>query len=423
MRAGDSASVARVSRSKVHRIHHVRTQTHAHAGTSGTRAGGSSSLRRFSLWSVSVSSQATHIQRLFRGHLGRSRFLAALHEREYAIQLSLYSAMAVKIQKVMRGYLSRKFAQDVYARRAWIARVAERGTQLEQAADDNLERQLIESDAAATQARAEKFETLTSNIHHLVGTRAIPSVFQSRLGPEYDATAFDIPMEAHIREAFQNRQAQLRKMRHQIFHPASTTQPQQQLPSSQSIQQQQQQPARYSSLTAPSPPLSSSPSSVRSSSAGSRASRPTSAGRLAPLPVGAASAAAAATASLAQTQARGAVTANPARSLDSPSGVHLTQKLPQLRASQAHQSGRTVNAADLHASKISGLRSPDLEEEKQQIPLALAMGGHVSTSNTPTPAGRIMKPTENFAQTRQNLASPNRKWAQPSKPQIQKTEA
>lgn len=376
------------------------------------------------------SAQSTAIQRVYRGHLGRRHFLEVLCARDLAIHRSMYNAMATKIQKVMRGFLSRKFAQDVYKRRAYIATVDERGAELTRAAEANLEQQLLAADEAAMQARSTQFDTLTSNIHHLVGTHAIPSVFQSRLGPEYDATAFDIPMEEHIRDAFHNRQTTLRRMRKQIYTKPAPLQQAQSQSQSAAASISHAQPVRAlpaATAISPSPPTYTAPA-VRGSSASNRQSRPSSGARLAPLHVVPAppqspphlrSTSSTSAVSTISSNSSALLSSFPNKPADSP--LSATQKLPALRGAHASHagtpSGRTLNAADLYQSKIGGINSPDLEEEKQQLPLALALGGHVST----TPTGRGAKVQSDLAATRPR-ASPQRKWAQPTKATLQRTE-
>ena len=324
--------------------------------------------------------------------------------------------MAIKIQKLIRGYLSRKFTQDVYARRDYIRIVDQRGDALDRAADDELERQIIRNSEETLQARAEKFEHLTSNIHHLVGTRAIPSIFQSRLGPEYDTTAFDIPMEHHIREAFQNRQTQLRKMRQQIFHTTNTNStPAIELPRSQNTSStpvKSSSPSHHHVPVSPSPPLAS-PSSLRSSSSNGRVSRPSSSTRLAPIQ--------ATNSHITARPLTGESTAlstfNTVASSSSLSSSALP--LPPLAATVAI---RSAGRAPLNSKTNAPSKAYESEEEKQQVPLALALGGH---SSTPISAASNHK---DFAQTMNRttiqpsppITSPTRKWEKPIKPTAQR---
>lgn len=373
---------------------------------------------------VALSSNATSIQRIFRGYRGRVRFLLALKQREEAAQRSLFESMATRIQKVVRGVLSRKFVQNVYARRAYIGAVAQRGSELARESEEHLERQLLASSESAIQRRAAQFETLTSNIHHLVGTKAIPSVFKSKLGPQYDASAFDIPMEEHIKEAFQNRQTTLRKMRTKIFQTNKSTQQQQQPASQLTASSSSSSPSAISSAAVVSAsPAVSAPLSVSSS----RSSRPISATRLAPLHTASSSSPSMIDVSPVVRPVSSTSSLSSQQPMAQPT---QTQKLPSLRnVPSTTPSGRTLNATQLYNSKIHAA-SPDVEEEKQQVPLALALGGHVST--TPTGSRKSLglsatrpiapQPSAASAASASSVATPpdsKRKWSQPTKPNIQ----
>ena len=173
--------------------------------------------RRFRGWSARrwlalLARNATRIQACFRGHLGRRSFLLAARAREQAASRSFFESRAIVIQKHVRGYLSRKYAQDLYARRNYIAAVSSRGDSLLESSSRAQESQLLYLSSQSESRRSQSFESLVRNAHHLVSTASIPSVFVQPLQGT-TTTAFDISMEEHIQEAFRNRQRELRKMR------------------------------------------------------------------------------------------------------------------------------------------------------------------------------------------------------------------
>ena len=374
-------------------------------------------------WLHLCHQNALLIQKSYRGYCGRRRFLLAHRSREESAAKSFFDAQAIRIQKYVRGWISRKYTQDIYARRSYISNVASVGDALLIASDRAESEQILYLASNGEAKRNAQFDSLVSNAHHLLGTKSIPGVFVNPLSG-VAATAFDIDMENHIQEAFRNRQAQLRKLRTNVFVPTSATQQQQ--------QQQQQQavvisapPAAVaaasvslfsasnaradSSLssidhhpTAIYSPSSAVRGSSSSSGASSRASRPTSGGRLAPLPsqqqqqqqstAVPASSSSSSSALLAQTQVRGgrSTATGAASSSSSSSSVNLSNasstsslhasttrpqaspnsqnKLPTIRSQQQQQqsssaagtpSGRTLDAAQLYASKIH-----QSEEEK-----------------------------------------------------------
>jgi len=465
-----------------------------------------------------LHAHAVRIQRVYRGHRGRLRAREALRERNHVAMRSFYDSMATTIQKVVRGWISRVHQQDVYARRGYINSVAKAGTAVSRASEKMLSKQLVAKSDQETQSRSKRFEAMTSNMHHLISTKAIPSVFKSPLtGTE--ATAFNVPVEEHIREAFSNRQTTLQRLRPQVFKATSSTSKQKKQqqtrgsapPASFISSTQQQTVQAFSSTPQQQQSSNAEPSTfvpMRSTSAGVQrsSSRPASAGRLAPLhaapsisvtessPSPSHSSLSASPTHFATTQVRASTPSSQYQSQpqyhhsqvssqqSSTSSLHPTSfhaspsptsaagigpaearmrnamqqlqqtetgsalsthssvaslhqqssssssrqsTLPSIRSSTAAgtPSGRTLNASDLYNSKINrkgygrsgpGVLSADLgfgleedddeEEEKQSIPLALASGGHVSTTPTSSPnmfrhsgslaATRMMQPTK-----------------------------
>ena len=183
-------------------------------------------------WLHLCHQNALLIQKSYRGYCGRRRFLLAHRSREESAAKSFFDAQAIRIQKYVRGWISRKYTQDIYARRSYISNVASVGDALLIASDRAESEQILYLASNGEAKRNAQFDSLVSNAHHLLGTKSIPGVFVNPLSG-VAATAFDIDMENHIQEAFRNRQAQLRKLRTNVFVPTSATQQQQ--------QQQQQQ--------------------------------------------------------------------------------------------------------------------------------------------------------------------------------------
>lgn len=85
---------------------------------------------------------AREIQRVFRGHLGRRRTRALIDSARASHAASLRSCAARAIQRVYRGFRSRKYVHDFGARKAYIAFVAAKGEELRAASQQALEEQL-----------------------------------------------------------------------------------------------------------------------------------------------------------------------------------------------------------------------------------------------------------------------------------------
>ncbi len=139
------------------------------------------------------------MQRLFRGYRGRKRAAAAKRAVEDRENKAYFDYMATKIQKVWRGYSSRKNIQDFYKRKRYIQAVNEKSAkmmyELDQLEEYNQETLRREKE----RAMAAKFASLTSNMHHLISTKTQPGVFNAA-GAQ--TTAFGIPIEEHIKSRF-----------------------------------------------------------------------------------------------------------------------------------------------------------------------------------------------------------------------------
>lgn len=85
---------------------------------------------------------ASTIQRLARGHLARRRARERLEQRAREALHSYKSACARAIQRVFRGFWSRKHRHSYWARRSYLSFVAAKGEQVRQQAQQALEEQL-----------------------------------------------------------------------------------------------------------------------------------------------------------------------------------------------------------------------------------------------------------------------------------------
>ncbi|KAL2913652.1 hypothetical protein HK105_206812 [Polyrhizophydium stewartii] len=113
------------------------------------------------------------IQRVFRGYRGRKRAAKIAIQLGHERRMRFYNSMATKIQKVWRGWLSRKHRFDFYARKRYIAQMDEMRRTLQM-------REAEQRTAFAAQEilqTEEKLERVAATRHHLLGTRAVPGVF------------------------------------------------------------------------------------------------------------------------------------------------------------------------------------------------------------------------------------------------------
>jgi len=155
-----------------------------------------------------LSEQAGQIQRIWKGFNARKRVKQMIIALEQKDRQTYYDSCAINIQKRWRGYLSRKVNADFYQRARFIHQVSVQSQEHNMNAEYEVERQRQEDNEINTQKAAIKFEKMASNLHHLVSTRNIPGIFQSRFGEANHRTAYEVPMDQHLWDAFRNNKLQ-----------------------------------------------------------------------------------------------------------------------------------------------------------------------------------------------------------------------
>jgi len=180
------------------------------------------------------------IQRVYRGHLGRVKSGNAREERAMEQESSVYHYYATVIQRVFNGYYSRKYIHDFFARKAYIESIKEKSQQLREQLSGHMEKQIevrhadrclvcprlqthagvericwrlacvfgllvVFNNMQAEQIRAEEaardeFKKVTQNLHHLLSTKSTPGVYNPPYAQDMVPTAFDVPIEEHLRE-------------------------------------------------------------------------------------------------------------------------------------------------------------------------------------------------------------------------------
>lgn len=158
-----------------------------------------------------LNAQSTLIQKAWRGYLGRSRFSHIKYEKVLSIERAFYDLCATRVQCVWRGFISRKLKQDYYNRKKYIEYVSNQAADLR----SNVENDIGTYRAYLAQKKededAKQFASITSNIHHLMGTYTQPGIYNSVYGEQYATTAYGIPLESHIHENAMN-ELERRKM-------------------------------------------------------------------------------------------------------------------------------------------------------------------------------------------------------------------
>ncbi len=155
--------------------------------------------------SVGCSGAARNIQRVYRGYRGRQRASTHKQHKKDAEAKAYYDAMATVIQRVWRGVVSRGTKQNFFARKAYIQTVTATGLDLSAQIERDAEKRRVELAELTLSENAREFERVTSGLHHMLSTAAQPGFFRSPFGDSYHPTAFGVPIETHLKAAFNAR--------------------------------------------------------------------------------------------------------------------------------------------------------------------------------------------------------------------------
>mmetsp|Transcript_28053 Transcript_28053/g.97047 ORF Transcript_28053/g.97047 Transcript_28053/m.97047 type:complete len:358 (-) Transcript_28053:140-1213(-) len=146
------------------------------------------------------SRAARTIQRVIRGARGRAESARTMREREEQQQASVFHYYASIAQRIFRGYYSRRYIHNYHSRKLYIQTIQEQSEVLRKQLEEAREEQIEGEMARAEEKARDEFRRVTQNLHHLVSTASTPGVYNPPYaGPEEVPTAFNVPIEEHLR--------------------------------------------------------------------------------------------------------------------------------------------------------------------------------------------------------------------------------
>jgi hypothetical protein len=122
---------------------------------------------------------ASCISRIFRGHMGRRDAAKANRGKMRKERMAVFHYHALLVQKYFRGFYSRRYYHDFFARKAYIQSVVVKSNALREKLATQLERQRREEEDKKAAENHEEFKKVTQNLHHLVSTTATPGIYKS----------------------------------------------------------------------------------------------------------------------------------------------------------------------------------------------------------------------------------------------------
>jgi len=85
----------------------------------------------------SITNASRFMQRVWRGHKGRSLFVNKLEEDHNGKQVRFFTEQAKIVQKYYRGFYSRKYEHDFYARKKYLSHVETKNEEVRRNLDDH----------------------------------------------------------------------------------------------------------------------------------------------------------------------------------------------------------------------------------------------------------------------------------------------
>jgi len=141
------------------------------------------------------------IERVTRGHLGRQRGRRLRIARDIGLQRDYFHAYATTIQLRFRGFHSRKYLHNFYARKAYIDAVLHKGDAIRTQLQHKLDEQVLKRTAEQEKSGRETVNRLATRLHHLRSTASCAGIYNSPYHIGYHPTAFGVPVEDHLRNA------------------------------------------------------------------------------------------------------------------------------------------------------------------------------------------------------------------------------
>uniref|UniRef100_A0A7S0EK24 Uncharacterized protein n=1 Tax=Hanusia phi TaxID=3032 RepID=A0A7S0EK24_9CRYP len=141
---------------------------------------------------------AISLERLYRGHLGRLAFEVKQAERDAQVRRAFWDCNATLVQKLWRGFHSRKHAHNFYLRKAYLTSVMTRGLEIRSELEAHYRNMSEMEEIKMEQEKIDKFEDVVGSLHHMLSTASCSGVYNSPYvsNPQ---TAFGLPIESHLR--------------------------------------------------------------------------------------------------------------------------------------------------------------------------------------------------------------------------------
>lgn len=118
------------------------------------------------------------LQRVYRAHVVRQEVQQSCQGDSLGFENACFHYYATRIQAVFRGYYSRKYVDDYYARRAYIRRVAMESERVRHLAADQRREHDAESDEKRRAREEDEYVRATEKVHFMLSTVGRSGVYR-----------------------------------------------------------------------------------------------------------------------------------------------------------------------------------------------------------------------------------------------------
>uniref|UniRef100_A0A7S4PM33 Uncharacterized protein n=1 Tax=Guillardia theta TaxID=55529 RepID=A0A7S4PM33_GUITH len=122
---------------------------------------------------------AITLERLYRGHLGRLAFEVKQEERDAQTRRAFWDCNATLVQKLWRGFHSRKHAHNFYLRKAYLTSVMTRGLEVRSELEAHYRSMSELEESKMEHEKIERFENVIGSLHHMLSTASCSGVYNS----------------------------------------------------------------------------------------------------------------------------------------------------------------------------------------------------------------------------------------------------
>lgn len=158
-------------------------------------------MRRGRVRYLHVRNCIVSMQRTYRGYMSRRRFLDIVCHARLSHQRAVYDHFATSIQRVFRGFYSRKWRSDYYSQKRYLQMVEARSQAVRHEAEQCRSQQEADTRVEFATIQRQEFQAAASGLHHLLSTAVRSGVLRPAAATTGLSTVFGTNVEDELRDA------------------------------------------------------------------------------------------------------------------------------------------------------------------------------------------------------------------------------